>query len=217
MNSTSPGPTGSVEVDDDDVEAVLAGGGEVLAVGNHQFKARIVEAALVDGRQVLPGEVDHAGVDLDHDEALDPFMLEHFLGHAAITAADDEHAFNLAVRQDGHVRQHLVIAELVALGDLRHAVEPDHVAERDRAAHDQSLVRRVRIEQRLLDPVRGAIAGVEAFIHPHRAVVFGLQAHRLEPRSSSLTRTSPALKRRRRTSTHFSGWASPHMNTSSAA
>jgi hypothetical protein len=68
-------------------------------------------------------------VDLDLHDALQRLVLQDFLGDAAVAAADDQHVLRLAVRQDRHVGHHLVIDELVARGDLRGAVEHQHLAE----------------------------------------------------------------------------------------
>ena len=72
------------------------------------------KTGLVNSGKVLLGELDHRGIDLDLREALDRLVLEHLLGNAAVAAADDQHLPRLAVREDRHVRHHLLVDELVA-------------------------------------------------------------------------------------------------------
>ena len=65
------------------------------------------------GRMLL-GQADHLAVDLDHHRALDAAVLQHPAQHAAIAGADDQHALGRAMRQQRHMRQHLLVDELVA-------------------------------------------------------------------------------------------------------
>jgi hypothetical protein len=50
-------------------------------------------------------------------------MPQRLARHAAIAAADDQHPLRRAMGEDRHMRHHLVIDELVALGDLHDAVQ----------------------------------------------------------------------------------------------
>ena len=52
------------------------------------------------------------------------------VGHAAIARANDEHALRIAMRQQRHMGDHLLIGEFVGLGDLHHAVEHHDAAMR---------------------------------------------------------------------------------------
>ena len=79
------------------------------------------------------------------------FVLEHFLGDAAVAAADDQHLARLAVREDRHMGHHLVIDELVARGDLRRAVEHQHLAEELVLEQHQMLVLGLRLVEHPLD------------------------------------------------------------------
>ena len=109
---------------------------------------------------MLLGEFDHRWVDLDLGEALDGLVLEHLLGDAAIAAADDQHVARIAVREQRHVRHHLLVDEFVALGDLGGAVEHQHLAEERLLEQHQVLVLGLRLVEHLVDPVAHAEAEV---------------------------------------------------------
>ncbi len=89
---------------------------------------------------MLLGEFDHLFVDLDLGEAFDLLVLEHFLGDAAIAAADDEDVLGIAVGEQWHVRHHFLVDEFVPLGDLGGAIEHEHFAEIGLLEQDQVLV-----------------------------------------------------------------------------
>ena len=89
---------------------------------------------------MLLGKFDHRGVDLDLRQALDRLVLEHFLGDAAIAAAHDQHFPGVAMRQDRHMRHHLVVDELVLRGDLGGAVQHQDFAEMLLLEQDQMVV-----------------------------------------------------------------------------
>ena len=48
---------------------------------------------------------------------------------AAIAGTDDQHVAGIAVGEQGHVRQHFLIYELVGFGNLNGAVQHQHPAE----------------------------------------------------------------------------------------
>src|SRR5215213_5126370 len=83
-------------------------------------------------------------------------MLQCFLGDAAVAATDDQYIPRLAVREDGHVRHHLVIDEFVTRGDLRCAIEHQHLAEMLMLEQHQVLVIGVLLVQHLLDRITHA-------------------------------------------------------------
>ena len=85
-------------------------------------------------------------------------VLEHLLGDAAVAAADDQHLLRLAVREDRHVRHHLVIDELVLGGDLGRAIEHQHLAEELVLEQHQMLVLGLHLVEHPLDLVGHAEA-----------------------------------------------------------
>ena len=85
------------------------------------------------------------------------------------------------------MRQHFVIAELIAFGDLGDTVQPHDIAECLGAPDHQALVRGVAVIECFFQPIGGAEPRMQVFMHPYRAVVLALQAHRFDPRSSSET------------------------------
>jgi hypothetical protein len=140
VNSTSPGPIGSVESTMITSKRSRPRPHEVGAVGDHEIEPRVVEGAGGDARQVFAREIDHAGVDLDHGDMLDARCLQHLARHAAIAAADDQHPRRRAMGEDRHMGQHLVVDEIVALGDLHHAVQRQDPAEGRFSEDAQALV-----------------------------------------------------------------------------
>jgi hypothetical protein len=60
-------------------------------------------------------------------------VLDDLAQHAAVAAADDEHAARVGVRGERQVRNHLLVRELVALRALDHAVKHEHVSLQQRA------------------------------------------------------------------------------------
>ena len=70
-----------------------------------------------------------AAIDLHLRQALHRLVLEHLFGDAAVAAADDEHLFGVAVREQRHVAHHLLIDIFVTIGDLGRAVQHHHLAE----------------------------------------------------------------------------------------
>ncbi len=96
-------------------------------------------------------ELDHRWIDLDLGEALDRLVLEHFLGDAAIAAADDQHLACVAVGEQRHVRHHLLVDELVLLGDLGGAVEHEHLAEERMLEQHEVLVLGLQLVEHLVD------------------------------------------------------------------
>ena len=68
------------------------------------------------------------GVELDQDHRLDG-VLQHLPQGAAVAAADDQHPLYLAVRQERHVGDHLVVDVLVRLGKLHDPIEGQGAAQ----------------------------------------------------------------------------------------
>jgi hypothetical protein len=120
---------------------------------------------------------------------LDRGMLQHLLGHAAVAAADNQHAPGLAMGQNRHVRHHLVIDELVRFRGLHHAVEGQHAAEGLAFEQLQTLMPGLAVKQQLVDPDLDAKAVMEGFLRP----LF----HQSSPRRCSVTFTRLGPRHRR--------------------
>ena len=145
-----------------DVEAPVGLGDELHAVVDDEIEALVAEHRLGEFREVLLRELDHRGIDLALGQALHRPVLEHLLGDAAVAAADDQHFLGLAVREQRHVRHHLVIDELVLGGDLGRAVEHQHLAEELVLEQHQVLVLGLHLVEHALDLVGHAEAlGIE--------------------------------------------------------
>ena len=93
-------------------------------------------------------------------------MLQHPPQHAAVAGADDQHVRRGAMRQQRHMGQHLLVDELVALGDLDHAVQHHDAAVRD-ALEDHDVLevalhpRQFALHQEALAPV-----GIQRLVDP---------------------------------------------------
>jgi hypothetical protein len=66
-------------------------------------------------------------------------VAAHLAEDAAVAAADDEDGLRVGVRHHGQVRDHLLVRELVALGELDDAVEDEDAAVRRRVKHHDVL------------------------------------------------------------------------------
>ena len=85
---------------------------------------------------------------------------------AAVAGADDQHAVGRAVRQQRHMRQHLLVDELVALGDLHDAVEQHDAAVRV-ALEDHDVLERA-LNAREFTPDQESLSplGIQRLVHP---------------------------------------------------
>src|SRR5690606_25780522 len=77
----------------------------------------------------LPAQGDHPLVDLHKVDALDAGVLHHFPHGAAVAAANDQDPARVRMAHERHVRDHLVIHELVLDRRLHDAVQNQHAAE----------------------------------------------------------------------------------------
>src|ERR1700751_1088144 len=100
---------------------------------------------------MLLGELDHRGVDLHLGETLHRPVLEHLLGDAAIPAADDQNILGLTMGEQRYMRHHLLIDEFVLFGDLRRAVEHQHLAEEPMLEQYEMLVLSLQLIQHPVD------------------------------------------------------------------
>ena len=121
------------------------------AVVEHQFDPRIrhhvgdpVEEALADAGDAF--------VDLALHDAFDRGVPQHLAHAAAVAAADHEHRARRPHGAERHVREHLVVHELVALGDHHQVVEREEDTVEARPVHVDLLVGTALRVQVLVDP-----------------------------------------------------------------
>ena len=101
--------------------------------------AAVVHAAGVAG-QVGTAGLDDLGVHLDKVDALDAVVARQLAHDAAVARADDQDVLGLAVHRHRHVGDHLVVDELVALGQHDVAVQRQHAAKLRRFKDVDALV-----------------------------------------------------------------------------
>ena len=176
------------------------GPGDIFgAVVDHGFEAFIGKDRPGEFRKVLLGELNDGGVNLDLSKSPDRLMLEYLLGDAAIAAADDEHVLGLTMGEQRHMRHHFLVDELVLLGDLRRAIEHEHLAEEAVLEQHKVLMLGVQLVKHLVDfeghakteVVEQCLwnpARVGRFLGPFRGRFFGRMFdrffHRCSPRDS---------------------------------
>ena len=128
--------------------------------------ARVVPGVAGDVGQEFLRQADHLAVDFHHHRALHAFVLQDAAQHAAVAGADDQDIGGLAMRQQRHMGQHLLIYELIALGDLDDAVQ-HHDAAVGEAFEDDDVLElafdpgEFALHQEALAPV-----GVKRFVDP---------------------------------------------------
>ena len=66
-------------------------------------------------------------------------MLHHLANHTAVASSDDQHVLGVGVRVQGEVSNHLLVRSLITSGQLNHAVQNQHVAERGALEHKDVL------------------------------------------------------------------------------
>ena len=87
----------------------------------------VVHAAGVAG-QVGAAGLHHLGVHLHQVDALHPVVAGQLPHHAPVSGTDDQDVLGLLVHGHGHMHDHLVVDELVALGQHHVAVQGQHPA-----------------------------------------------------------------------------------------
>ena len=117
------------------------------------FDAAILEFRRRE-RQILLREQHHLPVDFDEIDRFDGPVFDELAHGAAVAAADDENVFDVGMDRHRHVGDHLVVDELVLLGDHKPAVEYEHASESGRVEN--------------IDLLNGAFLGRELFRHLHR-------------------------------------------------
>ena len=89
--------------------------------------------------------------------------LGHFAQHAAVTAADDQHAPGGAVGEDRHVGEHFVVDEFVGFGGLDHAVQRHHPAHARVLENHQVLMFGAHFVQQFFHAKTLAVTFIEGF------------------------------------------------------
>src|SRR5690606_4038611 len=115
-------------VDDDHIVLALHLFHVLDAVADDDVDPGVVEAGAQLGH-ILPAQGDHPLVDLHKVDALDAGVLHHFPHGAAVAAANDQDPARVRMAHERHVRDHLVIHELVLDRRLHAAVQNQHAAE----------------------------------------------------------------------------------------
>ena len=105
-------------------------------------------------RQVLLREQNHLLVDLDEVDGLDRPVLRQLPHRAAVAAADHEHVLDARVHGHRHVREHLMIDELVRLRDHEPAVQDEDASVR-RRIEDVDLLNGALLRHELLGRLDG--------------------------------------------------------------
>ena len=74
-------------------------------------------------------------------------MAQHFFQRAAVAAANDHHPLGVWVGEQRRVSNHLVVEEVVAIGQHHAAIQHHQVAVGFGGVHFQVLVRALHIKQ----------------------------------------------------------------------
>ena len=172
-------------------------------VADDHLGARIAPGLARDIRHELLREPDHLAVDLDHHRALDVAVLQHAPQHAAIARADDEHAPRIAMGEQRHMRQHLLVDELVALGDLDDTVEHHHAPMRVALEHGDILERALHARELALHPEALAPIRIKRLVDP----AIGGHRHLDKRTAREMPRAVARLKRVTKLSTRGRGAA----------
>ena len=127
-------------VHDDHVEARIARCADVIyAVAHDDLGTRIVPGVSSDVWKERFRQPDYLAVDLDHHSLLDVLVQQNPAEHAAIASTDDQYVPCVAMGQQWHMAQHLLVDELVAFGDLDAAVQHHDTAVGEAVEDDNVL------------------------------------------------------------------------------
>jgi hypothetical protein len=135
------------------------------AVDDDTLEACIGKDRFGDFRKMHLGEGDDRRVYFDPGEMPHRLVLEDFFGNGATAAADDQYLARITVPKERHPGHHLLIDELVARGDLRHAIEHQHFAEGPMLEQNEVPMRRAHFGDDLVGPAAHANV-VETESHP---------------------------------------------------
>lgn len=152
------GALGVGRVGDDDVELVLAVGQELEAVADDGLDSRVLEADAHAG-QILLGQANDGLVNVAQDGLFDALVLDDLAQDAAVAATDDQDLLGVGVRVHGQVGDHLLVAELVALGALDDVVKDQDGAVVGRLEDEHVLVLALLVVEDLVDLEGHGLAG----------------------------------------------------------
>ena len=138
-------------VHDDEVVLLLAPADELEGIFEVDVHPAVIHPAGIAG-QVGAARLHHLRVHLHKVDPLHPVVAGQLPHHAAVARADDEDILRLFVDGHRHMDDHLVVDELVPLGQHHIAVQRQHPAELRRLKDVDALV--------------VALLGVELFAHP---------------------------------------------------
>ena len=102
-------------------------------------------------RQILLADLDYHRIHFDKVYRLDRIVSRQLLDDSAVADADDKYILRVRVNRHRHVRYHLVVYELVSLGQHYIAVEHEHTPELHAVKHIYTLIFTLRRKQLLLD------------------------------------------------------------------
>ena len=141
------------EIHDDEVVAHVGRAQVREPVADRHLEPRIVEDAMMHGREPRLGHLDHVRIELRHVDHLEGAMLEELLGGPAVAAADHERALRARVGDRRGMDEVLVVEELVALRGHVEAVEAEDAPELGRVVDLEKLVGRAApLDERALEP-----------------------------------------------------------------
>ena len=118
-------------------------------------------------------------------------MLQHASQHPAIARPNDQNPRRLAVRKQRHMRQHLLINELVALGDLNHPIQQHYTAVRRTLEQKYVLKFTLHPSQLPYYPKPLAPIGIQRLIDPGISRHVGLRIGRWWGRQESAEALPP--------------------------
>ncbi len=145
------GAEGVGGVHDDEVIFLLAAADVFQSVLEVDVDPAVVHPAGVAG-QIGAAGLHDLGVHLHEVDALDPVVAGQLPHHAAVACTDDEDVFCLLVDGHGDMDDHLVVDELVPLGEHHVAVQRQNPAKLRRLKNVDALI--------------VALLGVELLVHP---------------------------------------------------
>ncbi len=110
---------------------------------------------------MLAREVHNALIQFTDDGFLDSRVAQDLLQRTAVPAADDQHALRASHCEHRRVNDHLVIAHIVALGQLDDPVQDQRIPEKFGLDDLDVLILRLFIRQDALDAQSFAVIGMQ--------------------------------------------------------
>ena len=90
-------------VHDNNIVGLLCFTHENRAILDDQFQTCIIKGSLGQGGQVFFGKFNNACINFHHGHVVYGCMTQNLARHAAVTAADNQHAFGRAMGQNWHM------------------------------------------------------------------------------------------------------------------